>query len=224
LLRRVCNDSSSVTFHSLPTMPPTRTNAITRTYKACLSCRKRKIRCDLGESNQPPCQRCRRESRDCNVPEERSWKSQTPGGGQSSSAAPASRSTVSLPAHQTPQDNRQATAAESSTAPEHTSGPDLENTIIRTAVTSGNDALGLLFQDVRSGRTIPRDNLCVRGETAMPSEDESESGLATRQRRNNHSHVPFVQANDDVRKAWSASKLGQMGWLRAHEVVSLLES
>jgi hypothetical protein len=205
-------------------MPPTRTNAITRTYKACLSCRKRKIRCDLGESNQPPCQRCRRESRDCNVPEERSWKSQTPGGGQSSSAAPASRSTVSLPAQPPLQDNRPDAGVESPSVPEHTSGADLENTIIRTAVTSGNDALGLLFHDVRSGRTIPRDNLPGKGETAMPSEDESESGPAPRQRRNNHSHVPPVQANDDVRKAWSASKLGQMGWLRAHEVVSLLES
>jgi hypothetical protein len=213
-------------------MPAIRANAITRTYKACLSCRKRKIRCDLGESNQPPCQRCRRESRDCNIPEERSWKSQTPGGGQSSSIAQGisgydpirhSPSLLTAPssAHPPPLDSRPDAGVDSTSVPEHTSGADLENTIIRTAVTSGNDALGLLFHDVRSGRTVPRDNLPGRGET---SEDESESGPATRQRRNNHSHVTSVQANDDVKKAWSASKLGHMGWLRAHEVVSLLKS
>ncbi|EMC97806.1 hypothetical protein BAUCODRAFT_31811 [Baudoinia panamericana UAMH 10762] len=39
-----------------------------RTYQACIPCRKRKVRCDLGSvdnPNKPPCMRCRRESKDC---------------------------------------------------------------------------------------------------------------------------------------------------------------
>lgn len=39
-----------------------------RSYKACLNCRQRKVKCDLGDiSNpgQPPCARCRREGKEC---------------------------------------------------------------------------------------------------------------------------------------------------------------
>ncbi|GAB7339211.1 hypothetical protein MBLNU457_5870t1 [Dothideomycetes sp. NU457] len=40
----------------------------TRTYQACIPCRKRKVRCDLGpvdNPHEPPCVRCRRESKEC---------------------------------------------------------------------------------------------------------------------------------------------------------------
>ncbi|KAI5118828.1 hypothetical protein M0805_009406 [Coniferiporia weirii] len=39
-----------------------------RAYKACLHCRSRKAKCDLGDidaPNQPPCARCKRERREC---------------------------------------------------------------------------------------------------------------------------------------------------------------
>ncbi|CAB4253705.1 similar to Saccharomyces cerevisiae YDR421W ARO80 Zinc finger transcriptional activator of the Zn2Cys6 family [Maudiozyma barnettii] len=39
-----------------------------RSYKACLSCRARKVRCDLGpfdNPHPPPCTRCKREQREC---------------------------------------------------------------------------------------------------------------------------------------------------------------
>ena len=39
-----------------------------RVYQACLPCRRRKVRCDLGSvdnPSDPPCQRCRRESKKC---------------------------------------------------------------------------------------------------------------------------------------------------------------
>ncbi|KAK2743768.1 hypothetical protein FQN57_004705 [Myotisia sp. PD_48] len=50
-----------------------------RTYKACISCRQRKAKCELGGSNDrgippgPPCQRCRREQRNCQFSEDRAW-------------------------------------------------------------------------------------------------------------------------------------------------------
>lgn len=39
-----------------------------RVYQACIPCRRRKVRCDLGSvdnPHDPPCVRCRRESKDC---------------------------------------------------------------------------------------------------------------------------------------------------------------
>ncbi|KAJ9637853.1 zinc finger transcriptional activator [Coniosporium tulheliwenetii] len=50
--------------------PPPRTSAQphTRTYQACIPCRRRKVRCDLGpvdNPHDPPCVRCRRESKEC---------------------------------------------------------------------------------------------------------------------------------------------------------------
>ncbi|KAI2726285.1 transcriptional regulator family: Fungal Specific TF [Penicillium roqueforti] len=50
-----------------------------RTYKACIPCRQRKAKCDLGTDPGglpigPPCARCRRELRECVFPEKRAWE------------------------------------------------------------------------------------------------------------------------------------------------------
>ncbi|RPA92676.1 hypothetical protein L873DRAFT_155934 [Choiromyces venosus 120613-1] len=50
-----------------PTPPPPPT-IHKRTYQACIPCRQRKVRCDLGSveaPHDPPCVRCRRESKEC---------------------------------------------------------------------------------------------------------------------------------------------------------------
>ncbi|ORX40516.1 hypothetical protein BD324DRAFT_574415 [Kockovaella imperatae] len=44
------------------------TEKLRRGYRACLHCRSRKAKCDLGDidaPSEPPCSRCRRESREC---------------------------------------------------------------------------------------------------------------------------------------------------------------
>ena len=49
-----------------PTPPPPAIHK--RTYQACIPCRQRKVRCDLGSveaPHDPPCVRCRRESKEC---------------------------------------------------------------------------------------------------------------------------------------------------------------
>jgi hypothetical protein len=43
-------------------------NGHQRVYQACIPCRRRKVRCDLGPVDnpmEPPCARCKRESKDC---------------------------------------------------------------------------------------------------------------------------------------------------------------
>lgn len=47
---------------------PSQPSSHTRTYQACIPCRRRKVRCDLGpvdNPHDPPCVRCRRESKEC---------------------------------------------------------------------------------------------------------------------------------------------------------------
>lgn len=47
---------------------PEKPTKLRRTYKACLSCRTRKVRCDLGpvdSPQDPPCARCKRERKEC---------------------------------------------------------------------------------------------------------------------------------------------------------------
>jgi hypothetical protein len=39
-----------------------------RAYKACTHCRRRKTRCDFGPDDAPPCLRCHRERRECELP------------------------------------------------------------------------------------------------------------------------------------------------------------
>lgn len=56
-----------------------------RVYKACESCRKKKIRCVLdgtGNPPQPPCARCKRELRECIFSPERSYRKRDGGQGQ----------------------------------------------------------------------------------------------------------------------------------------------
>lgn len=63
--------------------------AHTRTYQACIPCRQRKVRCDLGSvdnPSDPPCQRCRREAKECYFSATRRKKKNASGDGNGSEA------------------------------------------------------------------------------------------------------------------------------------------
>jgi Fungal Zn(2)-Cys(6) binuclear cluster domain len=52
-----------------------------RSYQACVPCRKRKVKCDLGDPgspSDPPCRRCRREHKDCYFQDLRTRKASPP--------------------------------------------------------------------------------------------------------------------------------------------------
>ncbi|OQO14179.1 hypothetical protein B0A48_01055 [Cryoendolithus antarcticus] len=61
--------SSSLAQDRSSSQPQTKDPAIhQRTYQACIPCRRRKVRCDLGSvdsPHDPPCLRCRREAKEC---------------------------------------------------------------------------------------------------------------------------------------------------------------
>jgi hypothetical protein len=60
-----------------------------RAYKACINCRQRKAKCILEPDElKPPCQRCKREMRECVFRSERSWvKRRKPGEARDAEAA-----------------------------------------------------------------------------------------------------------------------------------------
>ncbi|KAJ4369857.1 hypothetical protein N0V83_005621 [Neocucurbitaria cava] len=145
-----------------------------RAYKACINCRQRKAKCILGTGPdggelKPPCQRCKREMRECIFRSERSWvKRRKPGetrddedeeAGQVQSnpapvvqPSPGHRSSISVHGA-TPTFSPRFNGSHRSgiLSPGHlrrisTSQPDLAHSVMRTVVSSGSDALNLLFE------------------------------------------------------------------------------
>ncbi|KAL5594568.1 hypothetical protein BROUX41_001492 [Berkeleyomyces rouxiae] len=60
--------SSTAASESQPAATPANPLQHKRVYQACIPCRRRKVRCDLGSvdnPHDPPCVRCRRESKEC---------------------------------------------------------------------------------------------------------------------------------------------------------------
>ncbi|KAF2705945.1 hypothetical protein K504DRAFT_471382 [Pleomassaria siparia CBS 279.74] len=65
----MCTGLSAPVSNASPPAPRSNIpNSHSRTYQACIPCRRRKVRCDLGpvdNPHDPPCVRCRRESKEC---------------------------------------------------------------------------------------------------------------------------------------------------------------
>ncbi|KAF2159501.1 hypothetical protein M409DRAFT_70956 [Zasmidium cellare ATCC 36951] len=186
-----------------------------RAYKACLHCRKRKSRCDLGGQNGPPCQRCRHELRECIIPEERAWPKATSNlattrrldAAEMSSTAPAKKPRLEKPSVRE--------SSESGHAPRQT---DLVGSVVQTVVTSGKDALGILFQAADSSGEIgpPTDEL----------EDESNEQahkLPGQCPPIHHKPVALSMISDTAHQTWSASRFVKMGWLVPAEAVTYLD-
>lgn len=149
-----------------------------RAYKACINCRQRKAKCILdpapGGELKPPCQRCKREMRECVFRSERSWvKRRKPGeartqgeeavaSNDTSVTGDAKASSISTsqqsPVQRTPSisglthaDTPHGRRSDIFSPPAtlrrgSTSQPDLAHSVMRTVVSSGTDALNLLFE------------------------------------------------------------------------------
>lgn len=139
-----------------------------RAYKACLSCRQKKAKCDIG--NAPPCARCRREQRRCVFSEKRSWSRKNRSGRNlfptkvngdvgsnkhnidSLSTSPVQ--TMDIPNHQrnimaasnVGFQQSQSTPSDSIDFQSSSESNQLTNSLMRHVVSSGNDALNLLFE------------------------------------------------------------------------------
>lgn len=138
-----------------------------RAYKACINCRQRKAKCILDATPdgelKPPCQRCKREMRECVFRSERSWvKRRKPGetreqedvnlsainGPQQPSIQQptSSMSVQSMSPHDVHSRRSDIMSSPATLRRVSTSQPDLAHSVMRTVVSSGSDALNLLFE------------------------------------------------------------------------------
>lgn len=243
-----------------------------RAYKACINCRTRKAKCILGTGPdgvelKPPCQRCRREMRECIFRSERSWvKRRKPGEERdpneaaaaaakelsvitsrsvpsehadgSGQPAPTHRASMSTNNAYTPTDThtprsleRQNSASILTPRPHHlrristsTSQPvDLTNSVMRTVVHSGNDALNLLFEAAHHHNVIENQEAA----NGSQSYETPRSGHSIPNPSSPFTFkaqpVQMSQPSPETLKIWTSCRYVQMGWFSAHEAVTYVD-
>ncbi|KAG0158155.1 hypothetical protein PDIDSM_5668 [Penicillium digitatum] len=261
-----------------------------RTYKACIPCRQRKAKCDLGTGPDglpigPPCARCRRELRECVFPEKRAWERsrkrarspescETDVSPRNSSQLTTTSPDTSILAQgriqnlhhagevtsSTPENNFQPEwpyhrdGGESYRGPldrpsigssrtdqshshlyennQHRSNSTLASSMMRTVVSSGNDALNILFEAATAQEEI---SLEARSESLAgpPSAGPSTQDRQDRTPGNNESAfesmarvtrpVKLSDATQDTLNVWEACRFVKMGLFTAREAVTFTD-
>ncbi|OOO10667.1 Zn(2)-C6 fungal-type DNA-binding domain [Aspergillus oryzae] len=235
-----------------------------RTYKACLACRQRKAKCELGTGPDglalgPPCAKCRREQRECVFSEKKAWERQkkrgqseegtplpararprlssNPGISRDESHHVLSHGPSPLSYAEQNQDNGDSTLQSSPTEGSQRrrqSTSTLANSMMRTVVSSGNDALNILFEAAAAHSKEHGNGL---SESSTPSRNaRSSTGRSNNYESSlNQSIVPpevlakaaqpveVSQASKEVLSVWGACRFVRMGWFTAREAVTFID-
>ncbi|KAF3000878.1 hypothetical protein E8E13_007707 [Curvularia kusanoi] len=234
-----------------------------RAYKACINCRQRKAKCILGTGPdggelKPPCQRCKREMRECVFRSERSWvKRRKPGEAREEEEEMTSRPqaqpagpgpSVSAPAHTLPSPAQRSSISGHGFTPVQSpylnghahrsdilsptaqlrrvssSQPDLAHSVMRTVVSSGSDALNLLFEAANHRDAI--DNQEANGSQAYETPRSGPSGgydAGSPFHTFRAQPVQMSTPSPETLKIWTSCRFVQMGWFSAHEAVTYVD-
>jgi len=192
-----------------------------------MACRKRKAKCDLGISGQPPCARCRREHRECIFPAERS-------------ANPNKRQRVGLHevehARDTPRRySRDQTSPEFAPSTGYENGDSsntmsasppvpviakklgLDDSVMRTVVSRGNEALDILFEAAAHQERNSASNAQSGQSTILPQPQTSPIAAIRKQA------VTLSSASANVLELWSSCRFVCQGWLSAQEAITYID-
>ena len=195
-----------------------------RAYKACIACRKRKARCDLSSSGQAPCARCRRELRECIFPVERSGN---PSKRQRVSVDEAAgtlgtnkgylrRQTPPEFATSTHYDNRESSVTMSASPPNlaHGKNISLEDSVMRTVVSRGNEALDILFEAAAHQERTSTSN-AQSGPLPHPHTSSYVSAASDA--------VTLSSASAVTLELWAACRFVTQGWFSAQEAITYID-
>ncbi|KAL4887327.1 hypothetical protein BJY04DRAFT_225410 [Aspergillus karnatakaensis] len=194
--------------------PRSRANAeynFQRAYKACIPCRRRKVRCELEPDSHRSCKRCRKMNLECRFTTRQPWtrtKKNTAnqmddedtnqidalGSEQQGIRSPLRRSSVAVAAVVI---NGVGPSPSSSVGLDE--GGCISTTVLQKHVASANDALDILFDAATQGGSE------VRPGQAAVSE---------------HTESPFdVRSLDNVLEIWQGCRFVKMGWFSAEEAL-----
>ncbi|RJE19108.1 C6 transcription factor [Aspergillus sclerotialis] len=225
-----------------------------RAYKACISCRQRKSKCDLGTGPDglpigPPCTRCRREQRECVFSEKRAWeRTRKRPTSDDNETSPSTRPRLSSQARDEPYDgvehntspttysalgdNTNNSPAQDDRRSRHQSTSTLANSMMRTVVSSGNDALNILFEAAAAAHN--QDN-------GQDEQGEREQGPSSGRETGRHSvngknstvdpdvlqkavqPVELSDASKEILNVWEACRFVKMGWFTSREAVTFID-
>lgn len=217
--------------------PRKRTNTIDkefqRAYKACIPCRKRKARCDTGVDSSQPCARCRREHRDCIFSVERNYNSikrqRNDENGRHGAMERSNHVHQPLAAPKGWNENgvthKEESILSTESIPQIMAKADLAHSVIRTVVSTGNDALNILFEAAAHQEDLAS-NAGVRISSPsgpVPGYDTPGSTLSLGAAAKASRVVKLSKPNPEVLQVWNRSRFVMAGWLSAEEALTFID-
>lgn len=187
---------------------------------ACISCRNKKAKCNITAEEYAsglPCAKCRREMRACTFTTER-HSVRRPGssvdhGTSNSSALLNSPIEMSTALDTPPTPSLHVHAPQNSIA--RPGDPDLNDTMITTIVSNGNDALNLLFE---AAQREERDVNGIRGSGSTDHNSPLLFMSPTSPMTSLRTDL-LPELDSELLETWNAYRFVRMGWLSAEEVV-----
>jgi len=186
-----------------------------RAYKACLACRQRKAKCDLGRTGQPPCYKCHREQRECVFEEQRRWgakrrKIADHGGRELDDTNATNDEASEPPVPPSPIATYQAaTTVELSHHQDET-----ETSMIRAVVSNGTEALDLLLQAASHSRP---------GSNNQASTSTSQQSNLPHTRQSLLPHAIHSPNGSAALTTWQSSKFVRTGWCTAESAILYMD-
>ncbi|KAL4761191.1 Zn(II)2Cys6 transcription factor domain-containing protein [Aspergillus foveolatus] len=188
-----------------------------RAYKACIPCRRRKVKCESEPEYHQPCRRCRKMELECRFSSKQPWSRkkhagesgtrgvrhasseyEPPGMRRLNGAATATTITAIDDVHE-PSPSNSASASASAGLED---GECISATVLQKQVASGNDAMNILFDAAAHAGSSAR----VGNGQATALDD---------------SNTPFdIGSEDNVLRVWEGCRFVKMGWFTAEEALS----
>lgn len=179
-----------------------------RSYQACVPCRKRKVRCDLGDPgnpSDPPCRRCRREHKECYFQDLRTKK----GGSSKHNESPhsAKRMRSETPTESASNQELAPSASQLETFGEVYTSTTSTSTHLGTSISPNDSATAdrILHKEVHNANEA----LSLLYEAAAESRSASDEGKNAQ----NNFGTRLSDKNDPNTVAWREFWCVKAGWM-----------